>query len=152
MPDDATPDNGAELLPIRYYHGGRPGMGEGGELLPPGTTRHWAASELFPRRAPVRADRVFITPDLNVARIYAALYPHAQERGAVYEVVPVGPLELDQDCPIPGKSAMCERANIRSVIPMTRQVAEALRGMLGELATAAEPEAGPTGGIGSPRD
>lgn len=98
---------------MRYYHGGVPGLRAGDRLLPPevsGTER--TLSEYVPSVAPHghRRDVVYVTPDREAARTFAAFYPD----GALYEVELVGAPQDDPDAP--GVAAMVRAATVRTVV------------------------------------
>jgi len=87
----------------RYYHGGVPGLRVGDMLLPPSVTGKSTllkyAQEIDPS-GPQRADKVYLTTDLEAAKLFAFAYPC----GHVYRAVPALPLEDDPDCKEPGIS------------------------------------------------
>jgi hypothetical protein len=68
----------------RYYHGGVPGLEPGERILPPAVTG-------VARLVIARPDRVYATPILGDAVVYAATYP----LGDVYEVDLDDPIEPD---------------------------------------------------------
>lgn len=86
-----------------YYHGGPRGLRT---ILPPKETgaRSYAAD----LSTVCRRDRVYVTTDFGAALLYAACH----ERGAVYEVRPVGELLPDPDCSLPGLSWECRGATV----------------------------------------
>jgi len=87
----------------RYYHGGVPGLRVGDTLLPPSITGKSTLLEYAKKvdpNGPQRADRVYLTTDLEAARLFALVYPY----GHVYRAVPALPLENDPDCNEPGLS------------------------------------------------
>ncbi|MER6976021.1 hypothetical protein [Streptomyces carpinensis] len=102
---------------VRLFHGGVPGLRPGDRVLPPiatgvehtltGTAQALGAS---PEHA--RGDRVYVTIGRDVARVYAAVKPD----GALYQVEPDGPLEVDPDCEVPGVSFACQAAAVVRVI------------------------------------
>jgi hypothetical protein len=122
---------------VKYYHGGAAGLRVGGSILPPTITGVRAAIDSVPEAEPLRQqgelvarrDRVYITADLDAARLFAALHPDgtAKRGGDVYEVEPLGEVEPDPDCLTPGYSWRCERARIlrivRTGIPRARYLA-----------------------------
>lgn len=81
----------------RYFHGGYPGLKPGDHILPPdlsGTDRRlssYAAEIVGADHPTARTDVVYLTTERNVARAYAAFYPD----GALYQALPVGPVEPD---------------------------------------------------------
>jgi hypothetical protein len=97
------------------YHGGMSGLRVGDLLLPPsvtgvGSTVTEIAAAIGAGH--VRADRVFVTSDRQVARAYAALKPN----GALYRVEAVAGLEPDPDCLVDGLSWQCVSARVVSVV------------------------------------
>lgn len=83
---------------MRYFHGGRPGLGLGALLLPspphflddcPICQAKKAGISTIFDPVTARPDRVYITTDKEYARFYASKYP----RGDLYSVAPVGDLE-----------------------------------------------------------
>lgn len=102
----------APAAPVRWYHGGVPGLGVGDWLVPPDCSGTCHRLSLHaPEGAPhgTRTDVVYVTSDPEVARVYAAFYPD----GAVYEVDPDGPVEPDPDAP--ELAGMCDMARIVAV-------------------------------------
>jgi hypothetical protein len=91
---------------VRYYHGGNRGLKVGGYVLPPSMTEARDAPHDLHRK-----DRVYVTAELTDAQFFAA----ASQDPVVYEVEPVGDLEDDPDCRLPGRSYACERAKIIAV-------------------------------------
>lgn len=94
-----TAHAGPMPVPVRYWHGGAPGLRPGDLITPPrGDDRGHLIDgcptcEARRRGAPLASDhaqpdRIYITTDREYARIYAAGYP----RGALYVVDPVGEL------------------------------------------------------------
>lgn len=93
-----------------WFHGGKPGLNVGDELLPPSQTGNatllaYCDDWPDPER---RAFRVFLTRDPRDAASYAAVLPG----GDVYEAVPIGPTEPDPGCIVPGHAIQCARARI----------------------------------------
>jgi len=78
----------------KYYHGGRRGLTH---LLPPSKTEQPCANDYVGRVNPMlaRKDRVYITTDMDCALLFAAFDPSG--KGVVYEVEPVGEVEIDPD-------------------------------------------------------
>jgi hypothetical protein len=73
----------------RLYHGTRAGFGAGGVLFPgatPGVDRD--------NHGLGRSEWVYVTPDLDLAKDYAEA-ASGRGRPKVLEVVPCGPLEVD---------------------------------------------------------
>lgn len=112
---------------MRYYHGGVTGLRPGQFILPPTETDTVSISdcgaptdELSQRVAEVhRRDRVYVTTDLDAARVFAAYAPFGNNRrgGDVYEVQPVGDIEPDPDyLADDNASVCCERARVLRII------------------------------------
>ena len=100
-----------------YFHGGVPGLQIGDRLLPPdtsGTTRTVSehAAQLCAGEHATRRDLVYVTTERQVARAYAAFYPD----GALYRVIPCGPVVADPDHRVPGISWHCPLAIVQQVI------------------------------------
>ncbi|WP_413808178.1 hypothetical protein [Streptomyces sp. OE57] len=100
--------------PVRYFHGGVPGLAPGGLLLPPEMTgTEWTlTADVLDMGGVARRDRVYVTTGREVARVYAALFPD----GALYEVEPVGELVADADCLVPGVSFEVPAARVVRVV------------------------------------
>lgn len=92
-----------------YFHGGCPRLRVGDFILPSSFTGSHTTAD-HGAAAVCRRDRVYITTDLQAAKLFAAMFPTA--RGDVYQVVPDGELEADPDCKESGFSFQCERARI----------------------------------------
>jgi len=99
-----------EPAPIVYYHGGRPGMKAGQLILPPSITGVRSQADYMPDHS-CRKDRVYVATAFDAACLYAGGYPHPRG-GCVYEVEPIGTLEPDPDCDMPGLSYAVEKARI----------------------------------------
>lgn len=100
---------------VRYYHGGVPGLKKGDILLPPSETGKSTILQYakeFDPNGDQRADRVYITTDKQSADLYAMVYP----KGDTYKVAPIGDIEHDPDCLVPGLSYQCEKARILAVV------------------------------------
>jgi hypothetical protein len=99
---------------VRYFHGGVPGLAPGGLLLPPAVTgaARTLTADVLALGGVARRDRVYVTTGREVARVYAAFYPD----GALYEVEPVGELEVDVDCLVAGVSYECPEARVVRVV------------------------------------
>lgn len=93
-----------------YFHGGQRGLRIGGYILPPSETKKFSTSDYIANQVH-RRDRVYITPDLAAASLYASVH----QLPTVYEVVPEGDLEPDPDCFEPGLSSACPRAKIVAI-------------------------------------
>lgn len=99
---------------MEFWHGGQRGLPVGGYVLPPCETGARATSDyadILPGGHVMRADRVYVTTDRDVAVMYAAMHPSG---GAVYHVEPCGALVDDPDCSEVGLSFECRRARIIS--------------------------------------
>lgn len=120
------------LLP--WYHGGPPGRAVDEQLLPPATTGAPRLSDHAPAGAAtahVRDDCVYVTPDINVAAMYAV----GHRGGVVYRVQPDGPLERDPDYLGPDAASwQTTAATVLEVIPVPRDVARRWRAGLAALA------------------
>lgn len=100
---------------VRYFHGGIPGLRPGDLILPPATTGTARTLAEYAEQLGgdhVRRDRVYLATGRDVARAYAAFYPD----GALYTVEPVGELEPDPDCYVPGLSWQCASATVLTVV------------------------------------
>lgn len=107
----------------RWWHGGFPGLGPGGLLLPPcesGYTEPHAEFEavvavmlkMEPDRN--RADRVYLTSTRELGRAYAWMWGEKNGGlGALYVAEPVGPAEPDPD--LPEFSVQCAAARVLAV-------------------------------------
>ena len=99
---------------MKYFHGGVRNLKIGGEVLPPSITTQETLGPFLPEdykaKKHYRHDKVFVTTDLNAARVFASSYP----LGDVYEVLPKGEMIPDPDAPDVG--FMCDSAEIKSVV------------------------------------
>lgn len=98
-----------------YYHGGLPGRARGTFLLPPNFTKVRSMARLLKEEADgvvLREDRVFVTTSRDAALMFASGW----RRGVIYEVEPIGLLEPDPDCSMPGLSWQCEKARVLRII------------------------------------
>ena len=74
-----------------------------------------------------RRDRVYVTTSQAAALLYAA----SVKRGVLYECEPMGGLEPDPDCLVPGLSWQCEKARvIRRIKPKARDIQMARAALL----------------------
>ena len=96
---------------LRYFHGGGRGLSVGAYVLPPSVTKVRAVSDYAPMGGLHRKDRVYVTTELSDAQLFAA----ASRKPVVYEVEPIGTLEDDPDCRLPGRSYACEKAKIIAI-------------------------------------
>lgn len=94
-----------------YYHGGPEGLTE---VLPPSVTGMPSCAD-YDDTGVIRRDRVYIITVAGEAEDFAMFAP---TRGdvCVYEVVPVGAVEPDPDCLVPGVSFCCEAARVVRVV------------------------------------
>lgn len=93
----------AAVASIIFWHGGVPGLAVGAMLLPPNRVPRTGPEALVRHlpnygEHPGRPDRVYVTADRELARAFA----HRGENrkagtGWVYQVIPVGPVEVDPD-------------------------------------------------------
>ncbi len=95
------------------FHGGPATLRVGGRILPPSVTGVPSCAR-YGAAGVCRTDRVYLTPSVDVARLFAALCP-ARGGAAVYKVEPEGELEADPDCDVPGLSFQCVSARIVKV-------------------------------------
>lgn len=102
------------------YHGGTRKLRKGGVLLPPSRSGVPNTAE-YGARDVCRADRVYLTDELDVARMFALLAPPGGH-GSVYEVEPIGGLERDPDYLGVGESWQVPMARVIRVVE--RRVAE----------------------------
>ena len=94
-----------------YFHGGYGKLHVGDLVKPPSVTD--APSSASYGNHLCKRDRVYITTIYSFALYCAAMYP--SEKGKVYQVKPVGDLEPDLDCSIPGISFECKAARVVKV-------------------------------------
>ncbi len=109
----------------KYYHGGRPGLQRGAFLLPPEITRSKCSSD-YGAAEVHRRDRVYVTTDPAAALMYAA----GVRNGLVYECEPIGDLEPDPDCTMPGLSFQCPKARITKIIKPNPSAIQMARSVL----------------------
>ncbi|WP_439690448.1 hypothetical protein ACRQ4C_05805 [Curtobacterium sp. SP.BCp] len=104
-----------------FWHGGVPGLRVGGVLLPGGggALKTQSARGTAPKQV---ATSVFFTSDQDLAYAYAQtlrhLTPTGPRSGALYEVVPLGPVAIDPDYAglTPAFSFTTPRARITKVV------------------------------------
>lgn len=101
---------------MRYFHGGKPGLKVGEYLLPPDRQTERTKGHLVDYLLPgqekfMHRDKVYITTEKRIAKVFAAVLPN----GALYEVEPEGEMTIDPDCQ-DGRSWMCEQAKIIKVV------------------------------------
>jgi hypothetical protein len=82
----------------RFFHGGVSGLEIGEYILPPSITNR-PQNGIAPSHIR-RKDRVYVTPSLTDAQLFAAHHPGP----LIYEVEPEGGIEDDPDHKIPGIS------------------------------------------------
>lgn len=102
---------------MTYFHGGVPGLKVGDRILPPdktGTERTLSqyATQLGAPAHARRTDLVYLTTERQIAKAYAAFYPD----GALYQVLPVSPVDRDPDCLTPDLSWHCPEAIVMVVV------------------------------------
>jgi len=102
----------------KYFHGGPAGFQRHSFLLPPTITKAQCTTELVGSNPVHRRDRVYITTDINAALLFACVF----KRAAIYEVEPVGNLEIDPDCDANGLSFECEKARILRVHKLSERM------------------------------
>lgn len=90
--DQGTPGNVTPDGPL--YHGGVRRLDRRGVVLPPSRTGMRCASD-YGAGAVHRRDRVYVTTDLDGARLFALMAPGGP--GDIYLVQPLGELEIDPD-------------------------------------------------------
>lgn len=123
--------------PVRYFHGGVPGLRTGDLVRPPADTgvERTCTAHVVAMGGQARADRVYVTSARDVARVFAALYPD----GALYQVEPVGELVPDPDCRSVGVSWEVPAARVvRVVDPVVLVRARRVEAWLRLLERAAE--------------
>jgi len=99
-----------------YYHGGRAGIQRGAFLLPPDITKARSCAE-FGAAGICRTDRVYITTSLAAAVLFSA----GSRNGQVYEVEPIGAVEQDPDCLLPGLSYQVAKARVLKIIKVSEK-------------------------------
>lgn len=115
------------MIETIYWHGGRPGIRRGGVLLPPAITQVRSLSE-YGAAGVHRRDRVYVTTDRNVALMFAA----GVRKGVLYQCVPIGEIEPDPDCSLPGLSWQCPMARVLRVIKPREEDVALIRRVLME--------------------
>lgn len=100
----------------KLYHGGVRDLDVGDRVLPERDTGVERTGPRFGGRA--RADRVYLTTDVDAARVYAFL----KGQGDVYEVEPEGPLEPDPDSKKRGLSFQARAARVVAVVGRRQQM------------------------------
>jgi hypothetical protein len=145
----------------QLWHGGAPGLLEGDSLRPPAETglAYTRVSQAVAQgtTSPIsqRSDRVYVTTDLRLARVFASQYSldgGVSGGGWIYQVaVQDSELEPDDDLlSLPGVSYQCARATItkvwqRNVRPTPGLSRQVLQEILDEWNAAKE--SGSRGGI-----
>ena len=110
-----------------YFHGGVPGLRPGALILPPTVTGAGSTADYLDAGTEVaeaarrvyRPDRVYLTTDVEVARMWAGLHPSGTDRrgGDVYRVEPVGKVEPDPDYRGgDGASVCCPSARVSGIV------------------------------------
>jgi hypothetical protein len=108
-----------------FWHGGSGGRKRGEFLLPPTITQVPSCSE-FGAAGVHRRDRVYVTTQMLAAEMFAAF----QTNGVVYLCEPIGLIEPDPDCSLPGLSWQCEKARVLRVIRLSESQRQAYRAHL----------------------
>ncbi|WP_316205311.1 hypothetical protein [Bradyrhizobium sp. SZCCHNS3004] len=90
----------------RYFHGGNRKLRVGDNILPPSIS---GAQRVAGLNNPLsRQDRAYLTLSIDAARFFAS----SSDNPIVYEVIPIGDVEPDPDCKVPGVSFACSSARI----------------------------------------
>lgn len=110
---------------MRHFHGGNRGLRVGDFILPAAETRKQSTSDIITNNVH-RRDRVYVTPDMAAASLYASVH----FLPTVYEVTPEGELEPDPDCICPGLSSACQRAKIVAIHKVPGKVIKKARAAL----------------------
>lgn len=110
---------------MKQFHGGNRGLRVGEFILPPAETGKLSTSDIIANRVH-RRDRVYVTPDIAAASLYASVH----QQPTVYEVQPDGVVEPDPDCIEPGLSWACPRARIVAVHKVPGKVIKKARAAL----------------------
>ncbi len=115
----------------KYFHGGPPNLRR---ILPPSKTGVTPTLAFYDGHAPtrhVKTNRIFITPDPEIAEIYAAMHPSGA--GVVYLVTPLGTLEPDPDCSQTGTSLQCASAIVKRPVQFLTPPSEIRRILLEDI-------------------
>ncbi len=111
-----------------FFHGGAPKLKPGAYILPTNTTGAKSLAS-FGANGVCRRDRVYVTPSIEAAMLYAGMHPSG--KGQIYVVEPEGELESDPDCNLPGLSFSCEKAKIITTVSISnndrKRVRKAMR-------------------------
>lgn len=100
----------------KWFHGGAPRLKK---ILPPKETGA-ASSASYGGAEVCRRDRIYVTKNVDEAKIFAAMYPI--DSGHVYEVIPHGEIINDPDyCGTPGDVIECESATVVRRIKVTNK-------------------------------
>ena len=99
---------------MTYYHGGPAGLRHTRLVLPPTETGVPSCCD-FGAAGIARRDRVYLTTELEAARLFALLGPFHGD-AAIYRVAPEGEVEPDPDCDTPGMSWQCPRARVLATV------------------------------------
>ena len=131
-----------------FYHGGRGGLHPGRLLLPP-TAQGIVGAPKRHLDYPLggyRADRVYLTSDVELARMYAAINPTGlPDRGGDVYLVEPGPgmIEDDPDATRSGLSFCVRSARIVSVVATSIRRAPYIKAIDKQLAEQAKAEQPP---------
>lgn len=118
-------------MPTKFYHGGAPGLKVGDVILPRNLHSIWSQVPVEWNGRPASdigdaGDTVSLTTDFQVASGYAGEYLHYDGRhidGQVYEVTPIGKIQIDPDWPCTYPTiARCENGalvtKVEAVVPV----------------------------------
>ncbi len=97
-----------------FFHGGFGGLQVGQLILPPVRTPAVSTAAWTIARGICDPKRVYVTTDMDAALFYACMHPSGH--GKVYEVEPVGDLQVDPDAYLEGLSYSCNAARVLRVI------------------------------------
>ncbi|CAN7241386.1 hypothetical protein LJR078_001032 [Arthrobacter sp. LjRoot78] len=130
------------MADIYYFHGGAPGLLEGGVILPPpvtGARSTTLESQVASgaNKIAQRPDKVYLTTDVELARVYAELWTADETDvpggGSVYQVVVEdGSMEPDQDLlsseglAFQSNSAVIQRIHDKKVVPNPKKISKKL--------------------------
>lgn len=113
-------------MSVTYWHGGPSGLSE---ILPPSATGAVSCSDVGLKKLRAKArrvhrtDRVYVVAQREGALIFAA----GHRTASIYEVLPVGELEPDPDCDLPGLSFACASARVVRETPIDASTLSAVR-------------------------
>lgn len=120
------------IIKRTYYHGGIGGKLKGEMILPPSITRVKCGLDFISEEEgnPARRDKVYITTSYECAMMYAAT-KGGKHRPGLYEVTPIGLVELDPDYTGDDNiSFRCDSAQITKKLVMSREDLIAIRDII----------------------